>query len=70
VKKDIAAVKQFGIAEGLRELTDEKWEADELDGWAMTNVSARILNAKGAYRCPTHNGFLFVVFTDVQWAAA
>ena len=70
VKKDIAAVKQFGIEEGLRELTDEKWEADELDAWAMTNVSARILKARGAYRCPDDDGFLFVLFTDVQWPSA
>jgi hypothetical protein len=70
VKKDMQVVKQFGEEHGLKELTDEKWEGEELDGWAMTNVSARLLNAKGAYRCPDENGFLFVVFTDVWRVSA
>jgi hypothetical protein len=65
VKKDIHLVRQFGDKHKLEELTEEKWEADELDGWAMTNVTAKLLNAKGAYRCPNENGAMFVVFTDV-----
>jgi hypothetical protein len=58
-------VKQFGEEHGLKELVVEKWEAEEVDGWAMTGISAKLLNAKGAYRCPDENGFLFVIFTDV-----
>jgi hypothetical protein len=70
VKKDMRVVKQFGEQHGLKELLDEKWKAEDLDGWAMTNVSARLLNAKGAYRCPDENGFLFVIFTNVWRASA
>lgn len=69
VKTDIHVVKQFGEEHDLEELTQEKWDAKELDGWAMTNVSARLLNAKGAYRCPDDNGFTFVIFTDVRRAS-
>jgi hypothetical protein len=65
VKKDIHLVREFGEKHKLKALTEEKWDADELDGWAMTNVTARLLNAKGAYRCPDEDGALFVVFTDV-----
>ena len=70
VKKEMSVVKQFGADHGIKELLDEKWEAEELDGWAMTNVSAKLLNAKGAYRCPNDYGFLFVVFTDVWRVSA
>lgn len=63
VKKDMHLVRRFGEEHGLTALTEEKWPADELDGWAMTNVSARLLNAEGAYRCPGENGALFVIFT-------
>ena len=69
VKKDMEVVRQFGEEQGLKELTDAKWPAEEVDGWAMTNVSARLLNAKGAYRCPDESGFLFVIFTEV-WRSA
>ena len=69
-KKDIRLVKRFGEEQGLNELTQEKWAADELDGWAMTNVTAKLLNAKGAYRCPDEDGALFVVFTAVWQPSA
>jgi len=57
-----------GELHGLRELTTAKWKAAEKDGWAMTAVTARILQAKGAYRSPDDTGFLFVVFTSIRWA--
>lgn len=69
VKKDIHVVREFGERHELKELTEGKWEADEVDGWAMTNVTAKLLDAKGAYRCPDENGALFVVFTEV-WRTA
>lgn len=65
VKKDIHEVKRFGEERGLRELTEEKWSAGEVEGWGMTNIAAMLLKAKGAYRCPSDNGPLFVIFTDV-----
>lgn len=69
IKKDMHLVRRFGEEHGLSELTEEKWPADEDAGWAMTNIAARVLDAKGAYRCPVDNGFLFVIFTDV-WRVA
>jgi hypothetical protein len=69
VKEHIAEVRRFGELHGLRELTTAKWEATEEDGWAITAVTARILQAKGAYRSPSNNGFTFVVFTSLEWAS-
>lgn len=69
VKEHIAEVRRFGELHGLRELTTAKWDATEEDGWAMTAVTARILQAKGAYRSPDNNGFTFVVFTSLEWAS-
>ncbi|HEX5702146.1 MAG TPA: hypothetical protein VFX97_02880 [Pyrinomonadaceae bacterium] len=70
VKTDILVVKQFGEEHNLEELTQEKWNADELDGWAMTSVSAKLLNAKGAYRCPDDKGFTFIIFTNLRRMSA
>jgi len=69
VKEHIAEVRRFGELHGLRELTIPKWDAAEEDGWAMTAVTARILQAKGAYRSPDDNGFTFLVFTSLEWAS-
>jgi len=55
----IAAVSGFGEREGITKLTEEKWSAEEVDGWEMTSVSARLLEAQGAYRSPSDSGGLF-----------
>jgi hypothetical protein len=68
-RKDMHLVRRFGEEHGLSELTEERWPADEDAGWAMTNIAAHILRARGAYRCPVDNGFLFLIFTDV-WRVA
>ena len=64
----IHRIRDFGYANSIRKLTEPKWTAVEADGWEMTAVSAAIINAKGAYRCPAKSGPLFVVFTDIRFA--
>jgi hypothetical protein len=66
-KERITDVKQFGELHGLDELTVSKWKATEEDGWAMTAISANILQAKGAYRAPAANGLTYFVFTSMHW---
>ncbi|MFY9905079.1 MAG: DUF6882 domain-containing protein [Terriglobales bacterium] len=61
-------VREFGLSHDVTKLTDAKWDADEADGWEMTAISASIIGAKGAYRCPSKNGFMFVVYTDIHFA--
>jgi len=61
-------VREFGVTHDVAKLADAKWDADEADGWEMTAVSADIIGAKGAYRCPSKNGFMFVVYTDIHFA--
>jgi len=68
VKEHITEVRRFGELHGLRKLTTAKWEATEEDGWAMTAVTARILQAKGAYRSPDEDGYAFLIFTSLGWA--
>jgi hypothetical protein len=65
----ILRVREFGIKNGITKLAEPKWTADVADGWEMAAVSVAILNAKGAYRCPSKNGFVFVIFTDIRFAA-
>ncbi len=63
---DIEKVRALGEAESITKLTQEKWEADEVDGWEMTAIAARLLEAQGAYRSPGENGFLFLLYDGLE----
>lgn len=69
IKKHVQRVRDFGKQHGISKLTTAKWEAEEVDGWEMTAIAAKLLNAKGAYRSPKDDGFTFMVFTDIEWAS-
>jgi hypothetical protein len=66
--KDVRDVRLFGEAHGVWQLTTAKWEADEVDGWEMTSITAYVLQAKGAYRTPGEAGLTYMVMSDVRWA--
>lgn len=64
----LRAVRDFGEAEGLHTLTEPKLPDDEYLGWELTAITAQIIDAKGAYRCPGENGFFYLVYTDLKLA--
>jgi hypothetical protein len=66
---ELHRVREFGIVNEIAKLTEPKWEAEEEDGWEMAAVVAVLLDGKGAYRCPTKSGPLFVLFTDINFVA-
>ena len=68
LSKGMLIVKDFGLKHGLTKLTERKWSAEEVDGWEMTAIAAKILNAKGAYRSPDSSGFIFMIFTEIDFA--
>jgi hypothetical protein len=68
VSAPLKKVRDFGIAEGIAELSEEYVPDDEHVGWAMTALASRIMGAKGAYRCPGDYGFLYLIFADIAFA--
>lgn len=64
--KELLQVREYGEAKDFANLTVPKWPAEEVDGWEMTAVAARMLGARGAYRTPGENGFTFMLLTDVR----
>jgi uncharacterized protein YndB with AHSA1/START domain len=64
---EIVRVRVFGEKNNILKLTEGKWPADEADGWEMTAVSARLLEANAAYRSPSESGFLFLLLTHLRW---
>ena len=63
----IDQVRDFGAAEGIAKLSEEKWAAEDVDGWEMTAVSARLLEAQGGYRSPNKLGALFLLFNELAF---
>jgi hypothetical protein len=68
VKARMREVREYGEAHRLLKLAGAHWKATKRDGGEMTAVAALLLDAVGAYRCPSEKGFLFMVMTDVHWA--
>jgi hypothetical protein len=64
----LPAVRDFGTAEGVSDLTEPELPDDEYLGWKLTAVAAKILGASGAYRCPASYGFIYFVYTDIRTA--
>jgi hypothetical protein len=64
--RDILEVHMFGETRGIEQLTTPVWEGDEVDGWEMTSISAYVLQAQGAYRAATADGFAYMVLTSLQ----
>lgn len=62
-------VRQFGEHEHLTEITQKSWPDNDYLGWAMTAVAAKVLGAKGAYRCPGANGFIYLVYSSLSFAS-
>ena len=70
LSSDMGKVQVYGNGHGFKKLTEEKWAADEVDGWEMTAISAYLLKAQGAYRSTGQNGFTYMVFADIRFAEA
>lgn len=65
VTSAMQTVRSFGEAHRVTELVAPNLPCDEYLGWAMTAVTAKILGAVGAYRCPGDRGFLYLVYTKL-----
>ena len=66
VKHCMPRVRDFGTERGFTKLTEAKWVGDEYDGWEMTAIAAKILDAEGAYRSPGDGGALFMTLKNVR----
>src|SRR5262249_49758975 len=67
--KALKKVKAFGKKEKIPELTQPSAPLDEHVGWEMTAIAAKVLGSKGAYRCPSGDGHVYVVYNDIHFAS-
>jgi len=68
VSEPLKKVRNFGIAENIPNLTEPYVPDDGEVGWELTAIATRILEAKGAYRCPGDNGFMYLIMMDIAFA--
>lgn len=61
-------VREFGENEGIEQLSKDLHPDDEYLGWEMTSIAVQLLNGKGSYRCPTENGFVYLVYLELYHA--
>lgn len=66
VRKAVLLTKQLGEDRSLIRLIQPRWGAKESDAWEMTAVTAKLNDAKGAFRCPGADGFTYMIFTDIR----
>jgi len=67
VTEAVDRVRAFGETENLTELTQKCLPDDDYLGWEMSAIAAKILQSKGAYRCPDENGFVYVVYSALRF---
>jgi hypothetical protein len=65
-KLDMDKIREFGEANGYEKLTTSILDADEYTGWEMTAVTEHLLDALGAYRFPTEDGFCYLAFRRID----
>lgn len=66
VRQAVLRAREFGTERAILRLIQPKWEATESDAWAMTALTARLSEAKGAYRCPSQDGFVYMTFSEIR----
>ena len=68
VSEPVKKVRDFGIEENIKELAEPYVPDEEHKGWELTAMAARIMQTKGAYRCPANNGFIYLLLMDLAFA--
>jgi hypothetical protein len=66
IKAKSEIIHEIGINSGFKKLLCGIWPADEIDGWEMTAVLAKELQAIGAYRTSDDHGFTYMVITGIR----
>ena len=67
VKSDARQVRELGEQHAYHDLASALWPATAEDGWTMTAIMAKTLNAIGAYRTPNEHGFMYMVVKSARW---
>jgi hypothetical protein len=65
LKTGAQTVRRYGQQYRIRRLTTKEMPAKTDDAWKMTALSARVLNAQGAYHTEDEDGITYMVITSI-----
>ncbi len=65
LKTGAQTVRRYGQQYRIRPLTTREMPAKTDDAWKMTALSARVLNAQGAYHTEDEDGITYMVITSI-----
>ena len=68
--ESMSAVRTFGENEVITQLQTATLADDDYLGWEMTALAAKVIGAKGGYRCPTDGGFVYLIYLHIDFASA
>ncbi len=68
LKSAAKTVRQLGEREHIERLVKPTWTAYETDGWEMTSLAAKLVQARGAYRTCHESGCDYLLLTKIGWA--
>jgi hypothetical protein len=66
VRQAALRVRRFGEERTVLTLMQARWAAKESDAWDMTALANRMIDGKGAFKCPGADGATFLVFTELR----
>lgn len=56
-------VRVFGEVRGIEKLRSAHWDAEEVDGWEVTQIAADLLGASAIYRAPFDHLMVFMLLS-------
>lgn len=64
-------VRTFGAQNGVEELAVDVLTSDDLPGlgWMLAAISARVLEAEGAYRAPSGTGAVYLLIRSIKFVS-
>lgn len=66
VRQAVLQVRKFGEERSILSLIQPRWAATEADAWQMTAITCKLVDAKGAFKCPGPEAATFMVFSDLR----
>jgi hypothetical protein len=59
-------LRVLGEVRGIAKLAGAQWEAEEVDGWEVTQIAGYILGAEGIYRAPMRHLMVFFLLQRLR----
>jgi len=68
VKQAAVRVRELGEQRGVMAFFQARWAATEQDAWSMAAIANKLSQGKGAFKCPTSDGAVYLAITDLRRA--